>query len=508
MTSLIGKLHCSGLLTVAGAFGLLEAVRTTGLNLMMLLRVGAKLNANRTALVDDRGRLTYAELWRHTERLAAALSVERGVRGGHKVAIACGNHAAAVKAVFAASRLGAHLYLINPDSSAGQMLALEERLRCDLYIYDDRAAAVFASPPLAAKSLPAYHPSGDSVDRMAAGAGHGSARLPKSKAGNIVIMTGGTTGLPKPSSHKLSPLAFLPPFVALLTRLDLDRYRSVYIATPIYHGYGLVALLLSVVLGAEMYFTERFDAARACALIARNKIEAVTLVPLMLQRMLRSDPDSLSTLRRIVSGGAWLNPALARETLGRLGPGLFNLYGTSEAGFCIMAGPDVLARKPESVGKPVWGVRTSIVDEGGREVEGGATGRLRIKSGWTASRNGWTETGDLAYRDPDGNVFLNGRLDDMIVSGGENVYPIELENVLVLHPDVEAVAVVGIPDEEFGQRLRAVVVKKSAGELDPLTLRDWLRPRVARHQMPAVIEFRNELPHTAIGKIDKQSLRA
>src|SRR5262249_43219660 len=317
---------------------------------------------------------------------------------------------------------------------------LEDLMRCALYVYDDRAAGVFASPPLAAKSLPAYHPAGDSVDRMASGAGHRGVRLPQAKAGNIVVMTGGTTGRPKPASHKSSALAFLPPFVALLTRLHLDRCRSVYIATPIYHGFGLVALVLGIVLGAEMYFTERFDAARACSLVARNRVEAVTLVPLMLQRMLKSDPGSLAPLRRIISGGAWLNPALARETLGRLGPVLFNLYGTSEAGFCIMAEPDVLARKPESVGKPVWGVQTSILDKSGREVDGGAIGRLRIKSSWTASRNGWTETGDLAYRDPEGDVFLSGRADDMIVSGGENVYPVELENALVRHPDVEAVA--------------------------------------------------------------------
>ena len=160
--------------------------------------------------------------------------------------------------------------------------------------------------------------------------------------------------------------------------------------------------------------------------------------------------------RRRCSAPPW------REILARLGPILFNLYGTSEAGFCVMAEPDVLARKPESIGKPVWGVRASIVDESGREAAAGAVGRLRIRSAWAASRNSWTETGDLARRDPEGDIFLGGRADDMIVSGGENVYPVELENVLVQHPDLEAAAVVGIPDEEFGQRLKAVVVTKRA----------------------------------------------
>src|SRR5262249_54349172 len=161
--------------------------------------------------------------------------------------------------------------------------------------------------------------------------------------------------------------------------------------------------------------------------------------------------------RRIISGGAWLNPALARETLGRLGPVLFNLYGTSEAGVCLMARPGGLGREPRSNGKAVRGGQTCIWNESGPGGNGGAGGRPRIKSAWTARRNGWTETGDLAYCDPEGDFFLSGRADDMIVSGGENVYPVELENALVRHPDVESVAVVGVPDEEFGQRLKAVV---------------------------------------------------
>ena len=199
---------------------------------MALLRVAAKLHPHRVAVIDERGRWTYAELWWQAESLAVALSVGRGVRGGHKVAIACGNHAAAVKAIFAASRLGAHVYLVNPESSAGQILALEESLRFDLYVYDERATGLFESAPLAAKSLPAYDPTGASIDRMASGAGLGGVRLRKVKTGAVVVMTGGTTGRPKPAARKPSVLVFLPPFIALLTRLHIDQYRSVYIATP------------------------------------------------------------------------------------------------------------------------------------------------------------------------------------------------------------------------------------------------------------------------------------
>jgi acyl-CoA synthetase (AMP-forming)/AMP-acid ligase II len=233
----------------------------------------------------------------------------------------------------------------------------------------------------------------------------------------------------------------------------------------------------------------------------------VTVVPTALQRMLLYDPEALSSLRCVVTGGAPLSPQLAQEALERLGPILFNFYGTSEAGFCIMGTPELLGRKPDSIGRPVRGVQARIVADGG-QVAGQATpGQLCIRSSWTTGGKGWIETGDLAYRDADGDIFLLGRVDDMIVSGGENVYPIELENVLVRHPGVDSVAVVGIPDAEFGQRLKAVVVAKEGVSLDRSELLDWLKPRVARYQMPAVVEFRDELPVTALGKLDKKSLR-
>ena len=506
MFTLIKKLRRTRLLTISGVFHLLQAVMTTGVNLMALLRVAAKLHSDRVALIDEQEHLTYNELWQQAESLAAALHAEHGIQAQQKVAIACRNHAAAVKAVFACSRLGTHVFLVNPEMSADELLALEERIRFDFYVCDEHHAAVFAKGLLSEKSLPSYHATGNSIDRLASRSEPAKVTLKRVKTGNIVVMTGGTTGQPKAASRKPSVLNFLPPFVALLTRVHLDKHRSVYIATPISHGFGLAALFIGVALGARMYFTKRFEAGRACSLIAQHQIEAVTLVPLMLQRMLSADAGSLSSLRCIITGGALLSPSLARESLERLGPTLFNLYGTSEAGFCIMGTPDLLSRKPESIGKPVRGVRASIISESKQEVGEQTVGRLCIRSAWTTNQKNRIETGDLAYRDGDGDIFLCGRVDDMIVSGGENVYPIELENVLLQHPDVDSAAVVGIADPEFGQRLKAVVAKKRDTSLDQSTLLDWLKPRVARYQIPAVIEFRVELPYTATGKPDKKSL--
>jgi fatty-acyl-CoA synthase len=265
---------------------------------------------------------------------------------------------------------------------------------------------------------------------------------------------------------------------------------------------------MGIALGVTIYVTERFKVEKACELISQAQIEVITLVPLILQRMLQFSSGSLSSLRCIVSGGALLNPSLAQKTIEQLGAArLFNMYGTSEAGFCIMATPEILVHKPGSIGKSVQGVRSQVINKANQVVANNVVGRLCIRSAWTTNCQQWIETGDLAYQDLDGDLFLCGRVDDMIVSGGENVYPIELENILIQHPEIESVGVVGIPDQEFGQRLKAVIKRADNSHLDNSTLLSWLKPLVARHQVPAIIEFRDELPYTPLGKLDKKSLR-
>jgi fatty-acyl-CoA synthase len=526
---LIEQLYRTDLFTIVGLIRLIEALMTTGINLMAMLRIAAKLHPQRIAVIDERDRLSYTDLWQQAESLAIRLQLNYDIQPKQKVAIACRNHASAIKSIFALSRLGTHVFLLNPEMSPEQILALAESHQFDFYIYDEQIAHIFANPLFSHKSLLAYHLTEDSIDRISS---HPipTVRLKKVKTGNIIVMTGGTTGQPKSAIRKPSIFNFLPPFFALLTQVHLDRYKSVYIATPIYHGFGVASLFIGVALGSTMYFTNRFKAERACELVEQDRVEVVVLVPLMLQRMLQIDSGSLASLQCIITGGALLNPVLAQETFQRLGAILFNLYGTSEAGFCIMATADILVQKPGSIGKPIRGVHAKIVDNidspkerllllalacrrhrqtlryRQRILTANTIGRLCIRSAWTTSKKSWIETGDLAYRDLDGDLFLCGRVDDMIVSGGENVYPIELENIIILHPDVESVGVIGIADPEFGQRLKAVIKLNKGATLDRSTLIAWLKPRVARYQMPAIVEFRDELPYTALGKLDKKSL--
>ncbi len=505
MITLLWKLYRIHLLTLKGLVSLVLAIQKMGVNLMVLLQVAARLHPHRIAVTDDKERLTYAQLLKQTEMLAENLIKQYGVREKQDVAILCRNHAVAIKTIFAISRLGGNVFMLNPEMSSDQIVALQDRFQFDFFVYDQPLATIFVEGALSKISLPAYHSSDVSIDQLSTQPNLQPRPLGRATTGKVVVLTGGTTGQPKSVSRKPSLFDFLPPFFALLTQAHLDRYQSIYIAPPICHGYGLALLLIGMVLGAEMYFTECFKAPQACALIAKHDIEVVIVVPLMLERMLKHDTKALSSLRCVLAGSAVLRPDLTQGTLEKLGPVLFNLYGTSEAGFSIIATPDTLGQKPDSIGKPVSGV-TAKITKADQVADAQQIGQLLIRSRWSAKQNRWIETGDLAYQDADGDLFLCGRTDDMIVSGGQNVYPVELEKVLAQHPAVDNVAVLGIPDEEFGQRLKAVIVLKSNAGLDETSLRAWLKSRIARYQMPAVIEFRDELPYTSIGKVDKKAL--
>jgi acyl-CoA synthetase (AMP-forming)/AMP-acid ligase II len=324
-----------------------------------------------------------------------------------------------------------------------------------------------------------------------------------------VLLTGGTTGNAKEAAHKPSLFNYLDPFVAFLARLKILTYHTAYIATPIYHGYGMAVLLLFCAVGKKVVIHSGFDAQQACRLIRERQVEVVTVVPLMLHKMIETNADDLKSLACIASGGAELNPKLVKETLSRLGEVLYNLYGTSEAGLNIIATPQDLSYSAHTIGSKIKGVRLKIVDDHKREVEVGRVGQFCIKNRWSM-RNGaaaWIETGDLGYRDEKGYYYLCGRADSMIVSAGENVYPLEVEQVLLTHPQVEDAAVIGIQDEHFGQRLKALVVLVPQAETTKEELLKWLRSRLARFQMPKEIIFVDHLPYTQLGKLDKKLLK-
>lgn len=508
MFRLLRKLYKIRLLTPAGLFHLLGAIFNEGVNLMTLLHFSTRLHGRKTAVTDEKESHSYQELYERSQKLAVALQTNYDFQAKQKAAFICRNETSLISAIFAVSRLGADVYLLNPEMTAAQFSALHKRHFFDFLIYDSEVSALIDHSQFEGRSIIAGHDIYAPPENSAKTKPEQISKIKRIYGGNIVVLTGGTTGEPKTARRKPSLVNFLSPFFALLTELNLDRYQSAYIATPIFHGFGLAAVFIGLILGNRLFLISRFDARKGCELIEQYQIQTVTLVPLMLQRFLNYDTQSLKSLDCIISGGASLNPALVEETFGKLGDKLFNLYGTSEAGFSVLATPADLRRASNTIGRKIPGLDLRILDGDDQELADGEVGRICIKSRWSVkdSGNNWIETGDLGYRDEAGCYFLCGRNDEMIVSGGENVYPVELENILGKHPKIRQVAVIGVPDAEFGQRLKAFVAPAAGAVINEAEITGWLSGRVARFQMPVAIEFLQDLPVTAIGKINKKIL--
>ena len=262
--------------------------------------------------------------------------------------------------------------------------------------------------------------------------------------------------------------------------------------------------------------SRRFDAGATLEAVARHRARVLVVVPVMLQRILGLDPQlpsaaDTSSLAIIASGGSSLGSRLATETLSRFGPVLYNTYGSTEVAVASVATPRDLARHPATVGRPAPGVRVELLDDDGRPVERGEIGRIFVGNaarfdGYTSgttkeSRLGLLASGDVGHFDAEGYLYVDGREDDMIISGGENVYPSEVQELLAHHPAIAEVAVVGVPDEEFGQALAAFVVAREGRPLTVDQVRAFVRERLARFKVPRRVVFLDELPRTATGKV-------
>lgn len=391
--------------------------------------------------------------------------------------------------------------------SKGQLNNILERQDFDLLIYDEELSSLLEQTSYTKAKMLSYHDTFPAINNLLSASIYEKQKRHRTSSGKLVLLTGGTTGNAKEAAHKPSLFNYLDPFSGFLTRLKILNYHTAYIATPIYHGYGVAVLLLFCALGKKMVIHRGFDAEKACRLIREHQVDVVTVVPLMLHKMLKSNVDDLKSLSCIASGGAELNPKLVKETLRQLGDVLYNLYGTSEVGLNIIAAPQDLIYSAHTIGRKIEGVRLVIVDDLKEEVEIGKVGQFCIKNKWSLRNVAWIETGDLGYRDEKGYYFLCGRADSMIVSAGENVYPLEVEQVLLTHPGVEDAAVIGIRDEHFGQRLKAFVLLAPYADTTREELFEWLRSRLARFQLPKEIIFVDHLPYTPLGKLDKKLLK-
>jgi fatty-acyl-CoA synthase len=295
----------------------------------------------------------------------------------------------------------------------------------------------------------------------------------------------------------------------------------VLVAPPLFHGFGLGVSAIAHSVGASVVISRRFDAEQTLALIERYRVSCMVGVPVMLQRILalseqqRARYDT-STLCAVLSAGAPLPPSLATRFMDAYGPILHNAYGSTETGFGAIAGPGDLRRAPGTIGRAALGAAVRVLDAERRPTAPGETGHIFVGGdlvfdgyGDGSSKelsDGLMNTGDLGHVDAQGCFHVEGREDDMIVSGGENVFPQEVEHALAAHAGVLDVAIVGAQDADFGQRLVAYVVTSPERPVTAEELGAHLRSRLERYKLPREIVFRDEIPRTPTGKVLRREL--
>jgi acyl-CoA synthetase (AMP-forming)/AMP-acid ligase II len=519
--------------TVLGGAGVLRPVRPDrlvgaalalhrwGLSLPGGYAMGAALHPDDVAIIDEAGELTFADVDRRTSALAAGFA-KAGVREGDRVAVLCRNHRGIIEASAALGKLGADVLFLNTAFAAPQVAEVVRNEEVAAIVHDDEFASLVKGTLPATRRFIAWsdgeRPPRRSLDRLISATD--AQELPDAeRTGRITILTSGTTGAPRGASRSQPRTA--DPAVAILARIPLRAGEPTLIASPIFHSWGMAHLWLGVILTSTLVLQRRFDAEATLAAIERYGVTALAAVPVMLQELLdlpaktRQKYDTSSLAVVAVSGSA-LPGELANTFMDEFGDILYNLYGSTEVATATIATPEDLRAAPGTAGRPPFGTTVRLLDDDGRDVRPGGTGRIFVANdmlfeGYTGGGSkdvvdGMMATGDLGRFDDEGRLFVEGREDDMLVSGGENVFPEEIEQLMRRHRDVVDVAVIGVPDERWGQRLHAFVVKRPRSKLTEDEVRDYVRSRLARFKAPRGVTFVGELPRNATGKVVKREL--
>ncbi len=500
---------------------MVKGVRTIG-PAAAAINTHALNGVDRVALIDERGPLSYAEVDQLSNALVRGWQAD-GLDETTVIGAICRNHRGFLLLLVAAGKLGAKLVLMNTGFAAPQLVAVTAREKVNGFVYDSEFSFLADALPDDMKKYvswkdPGDHYSGRPFEDMIAGQSTDAVPKP-STFGGLTLLTSGTTGPPKGAPRdKVSPLAA----AQILDRVPLSTEQTLLAAAPLFHGTGLGMLLIALGLRNTVVMARYFDPAKTVQLLADHRCDSLVVVPTMLQRITDLGPDVIGTydtsnLKVIFSSGAALSPDVCRKTADYLGDVLYNMYGSTEVAVATVATPTDLKRAPGTAGIPPVTCRVALYDNENRKItEHGRVGR--IFAGNATSFNGYTDgrdkeridgllsTGDVGHFDNSGMLFVEGRDDDMIVSGGENVYPNEIENLLADRTDVLDVCVVGVQDDEFGQRLRAFVVPATDSKRDVQEIKDHVKANLARYKVPRDVVFIDELPRNATGKLLRRAL--
>jgi fatty-acyl-CoA synthase len=517
----LGVLRSVGFLDLAFVRSLGAATKKFGTTGAAGFHAAAARNPGGTALIDDAGEMTFGELDRSTNAIARALAAA-GVKTGDGVGLFARNHRGFVQAQVALDKLGANSLLLNTGFAAPQLGEVCAREETRVILYDEEFRPIVEG---GARGLTRFvtHATATAPETTIAelAASHDDSPLdPPSRPGRITILTSGTTGTPK-GAKRTPKRQSIGTLVGFLGRIPLRVGDRTFVVAPTFHSWGGVHLLLGAQLGATICLRRRFDPEDTLATIARLRPRTVAVVPVMIQRILDLPPEVIhrydtSSVEIVAASGSALPGELALRWMNTFGDNLYNLYGSTEVAIASIAMPDELRAAPGTAGRPPRGVTVRLLDEHGREVPQGTTGRIFVGSenqfeGYTGGGNkeiidGLMSSGDVGHFDENGLLFIDGRDDDMIVSGGENVFPREVEDLLADHADVVEAAVVGVPDQEFGQRLKAFVVLKNGASIDGAALKEYVKSNLARYKVPRDVVFLDTLPRNPTGKVLKRVL--
>ena len=479
---------------------------------------------DRPGLVDELGTLTWKQLDERADALGAAL---QNVGTPPKtIGIMCRNHRGFVDALVAANRIGSNVLLLNTSFAGPALAEVVAREDADAVIYDEEFTGTvdraLADRPDATRIIAwTETPSAHDVTVEQLIDAH-SGRQPKRAAqkARTVLLTSGTTGTPKGAKLTGGDAFALK---AILDRTPWRTEEAVVIAAPMFHAWGFSQLVFAASMACTIVTRRKFDPEATLQLIDRHRATGLAVVPVMFDRIMDLPDDvrkrySCRSLRFAAASGSRMRPDVVIAFMDQFGDVIINNYNATEAGLIASATPEDLRAAPDTAGKPAPGTEIRILDKDFHQVPTGEVGQIYVRSstlfdGYTSGNTkdfheGFMASGDIGCLDENGRLFVVGRDDEMIVSGGENVYPIEVEKTLAAHPEVAEASVMGVDDEQYGQRLAAFVVLAPGASATPDTLKQHVRDRLANYKVPREILVLDELPRSITGKILRDELKA
>lgn len=477
---------------------------------------------DRPGLVDELGTLTWREIDERADALAAGL---QDVANPKVIGIMARNHRGFVESLIAANRIGADVLLLNTSFAGPALAEVVQREEVDAIIYDDEftdtVERALAGRPdttriVAWSDTPVDGLTVENIVTSHAGQ-HPKRQGTKSK---VILLTSGTTGTPKGAKHSGGGPEILK---AILDRTPWRAEEPVVIVAPMFHAWGFSQLAFAASMACTIITRRKFDPEATLELVDRHRARGLCVVPVMFDRIMEL-PDEVRarysgrSLRFAAASGSRMRPDVVTAFMDQFGDVIYNNYNATEAGMIATATPNDLRAAPDTAGRPAEGTEIRILDSELREVPTGEVGGIYVRNstqfdGYTSGatkdfHDGFMSSGDVGYLDDAGRLFVVGRDDEMIVSGGENVYPIEVEKTLSAHPDVAEATVLGVDDEQFGQRLAAFVVLNPHATATRDTLKQHVRDNLANYKVPREITILTELPRNSTGKIVRRDLQA